>query len=108
MKISLLTLFPEMFTGPFDFSIVKRAQTQKKLELNFINLRDFGLGKYKQVDDRPYGGGVGMVMRVDVIASALANSKLETRFSARNLLKASNLKLRGRSRDRRASRITQA
>ena len=74
MKISILTLFPEMFTGPFDFSIVKRARTQKKLELNFVNLRNFGLGKYKQVDDRPYGGGVGMVMRVDVIDKALSQT----------------------------------
>lgn len=81
MKISILTLFPEMFNGPFDSSIVKRAQTQKKLELNFVNLRDFGLGKYKQVDDRPYGGGVGMIMRVDVIASALASPKSKVQSS---------------------------
>lgn len=70
-KISILTLFPEMFEGPFKYSIVKRAQEKKKAEIELINIRDFGIGKHKLVDDKPYGGGVGMVLRVDVIDKAL-------------------------------------
>lgn len=71
MKITILTLFPEMFSGPFDYSIVKRAQEKGLLELKFVNIRDFGLGVHKMVDDRPFGGGTGMVLRVDVIDKAI-------------------------------------
>lgn len=77
MKITILTLFPEMFTGPFDHSIIRRAIDKKILKLNFVNFRDFGIGKYKAVDDKPYGGGVGMIMRVDVIDRAISNSKFQ-------------------------------
>ncbi len=75
MKISIITLFPEMFAGPFDYSIVKRAQEDGKLSIGYINVRDFGIGKHKQVDDTPYGGGIGMVMRVDVIHAAIIQAK---------------------------------
>lgn len=75
MKISILTLFPQMFVGPFDHSILKRAQEKKALELSIVNIRDFGIGKHKIVDDKPYGGGVGMVMRVDVIDKAIAKAR---------------------------------
>ncbi len=75
MKISILTLFPEMFQGVFDHSILKISRSEKLVEINYVNLRHFGLGKHKTVDDTPYGGGAGMVMRVDVIASALAKVK---------------------------------
>jgi len=75
LRITILTLFPEMFNGPFDYSIIKRAINRKLIKIDFINIRDFGLGKYKSIDDRPYGGGAGMIMRVDVIASVLASSK---------------------------------
>jgi len=76
MTISILTLFPDMFRGPFDFSIIKRAQTPKNLlSLNLINIRDFANDNYGTVDDRPYGGGVGMIMRVDVIDRALKRVK---------------------------------
>ncbi len=71
MTIDILTLFPEMFTGPFDYSIVKRAREENLVTINLHNLREWGIGKHRQVDDRPYGGGPGMVMRVDVIARAL-------------------------------------
>jgi tRNA (guanine37-N1)-methyltransferase len=71
MIISILTLFPEILNSPFGFSIVKRAQEKKLLKINLINIRDFGLGKYKAVDDRPYGGGEGMILRVDVLAPAI-------------------------------------
>lgn len=75
MKITILTLFPEMFIGPFDHSIIKRAQEKGLTEIEFINIRDFGIGKHQIIDDTPYGGGVGMVMKVDVIHQAIKQAK---------------------------------
>jgi len=75
MKITILTLFPEMFTGPFAESIIKRAISKKLVEIKLVNIRDFGLGKHKVVDDTPYGGGQGMILRADVLDSALEKSK---------------------------------
>ena len=71
MKIDILTLFPEMFKGPFGESIVKIAQNKKLVEINIRNLRDWGEDKRKTVDDRPYGGGIGMILRVDILERAL-------------------------------------
>lgn len=71
MKITILTLFPEMFAGPFDESIIKRAQEKGLLKIKLVNIREFGLGVHKVVDDRSYGGGVGMVMKVDVLDAAI-------------------------------------
>jgi tRNA (guanine37-N1)-methyltransferase len=71
MTISILTLFPEMFQGPFSESIVKLAAQKGLITINLVNIRDFGIGKHNIVDDTPYGGGVGMIMRVDVLHSAL-------------------------------------
>ena len=75
MKISIITLFPEMFQGPFDYSIIKRAIDKKLIEIEFINLRDSGLGQHQSVDDTPYGGGMGMILRVDVLEKAIESSK---------------------------------
>lgn len=75
MKITILTLFPEMFKGPFDQSIIRRAQDKKLVEIEYINIRDFGIGKHKVVDDKPYGGGVGMILRVDVLVKAIEAAK---------------------------------
>lgn len=75
MTISVLTLFPEMFEGPFSHSIIKNAIGKKLINLNFINIRDFGIGRHKIVDDRPYGGGRGMILRVDVLLNALESAK---------------------------------
>jgi tRNA (guanine37-N1)-methyltransferase len=74
MKISILTLFPEMFQGPFSESIIKKAQEKNLVTIEFINIRDFGIGPHKMVDDTPYGGGVGMVMRVDVLHKAISSA----------------------------------
>lgn len=74
MKISILTLFPQMFKGPFDFSIVNRAIEKKAVEVKFIDIREFGLGKHKTVDDKPYGGGIGMILKVDVLKKAIDNA----------------------------------
>jgi len=71
MKISIITLFPEVFTPILNSSILKRAQKKGLVEFELINIRDFGEGKHKVVDDRPYGGGVGMVLRADILAKAL-------------------------------------
>lgn len=71
MKISILTLFPEMFEGPFDYSIIKNAINKKKVIIEFINIRDFGIGRHKVVDDKSYGGGHGMILRVDVLERAI-------------------------------------
>lgn len=62
MRIDVLTLFPEMFESPLGCSIVKRAQDQGLLDIALTNIRDFALGDYRKVDDKPYGGGPGMVM----------------------------------------------
>src|SRR5581483_11795778 len=76
LTITVLTLFPEMFQGPFNHSIVKRAQEKGLVTIRFVNIRDFGLGKHKTVDDTPYGGGVGMLLRVDVVADAIQSARL--------------------------------
>lgn len=75
MKITILTLFPEMFAGPFSESILKRAQESGLLEILFVNIRNFGQGRHKVVDDKAYGGGVGMVMKVDVLDAAIQATK---------------------------------
>lgn len=73
-----------MFRGPFDASIVKRAQDQRHLSITLVNIRDFTSDAYKSVDDHPYGGGVGMVMRVDVIDKALQSTKRSSKLEARS------------------------
>ena len=75
MKITILTLFPEMFAGPFEQSIIKRAQEKRIIELEYVNIRDFGIGAHKMVDDTPYGGGIGMVLKVDVVHKAIEYAK---------------------------------
>ncbi|MCH7952092.1 tRNA (guanosine(37)-N1)-methyltransferase TrmD [Patescibacteria group bacterium] len=75
MKIDILTLFPEMFKGPFDESMIKKARDEGLVEVNIHNLRDWAKDKHKSVDDRPYGGGPGMILRVDVMERALKNLK---------------------------------
>ena len=62
MRIDVLTLFPEMFESPLSYSLVKRAQEQGIVEIALTNIRDFAIGDYRKVDDKPYGGGPGMVM----------------------------------------------
>ena len=70
MKIDILTLFPEMFDGFLNTSIIKSAINRKLVDINTINIRDYSLDKHKKVDDTPYGGGAGMVMRPDVVYDA--------------------------------------
>ncbi len=75
MRISILTLFPGMFKGPFDFSILKKAIDKKLVQIDFVNIRDYGLGPHKTVDDKPYGGGLGMILKVDVLDKAIEKSR---------------------------------
>ncbi|HZO84708.1 MAG TPA: tRNA (guanosine(37)-N1)-methyltransferase TrmD [Verrucomicrobiae bacterium] len=71
MKVDVLTLFPEMFAGPLDVSIVRRARTTGLLELQIYNLRDFTHDRHQTVDDRPFGGGPGMVLKPEPIFEAV-------------------------------------
>ncbi len=77
MKIDILTLFPEMFKGPFDESIVKRAKEKGLVELEIHNLRKWAGDERGTVDDRPYGGGAGMIIKVDIIDKAVNDLKKE-------------------------------
>ena len=74
MKIDILTLFPEMFE-PLKQSILGRAIENNLIEINLINIRDFSKDKHKKVDDTPYGGGAGMVIRADVVYDAFKTLK---------------------------------
>lgn len=76
MKIDILTLFPEMFSG-LKQSIIGRAIENNLIEINLINIRDFSKDKHKKVDDTPYGGGAGMVIRPDVVYDAFKSIKSE-------------------------------
>ncbi len=71
MRVDVVTLFPELFDAFKVTSFVGRAIASGKLEMRFRSPRDFGLGKHKSVDDTPYGGGSGMVMRVDVMVACM-------------------------------------
>ena len=77
MKIDVLTLFPAMFAGPLDESIVKRARTKGLLDLTIVNLRDYTHDRHKTVDDRPFGGGPGMVLKPEPIFEALESLATE-------------------------------
>ena len=77
MKISILTLFPEMFDNFKTSSIIKRAIDKSLVEIEIINIRDFSKLNNKQVDDTPYGGGSGMVMRVDIVVDAINSVKTD-------------------------------
>jgi tRNA (guanine37-N1)-methyltransferase len=71
MRVDVVTLFPEIFQGFLDASFVGRARAGGQLAVRFRSPRDFGLGKHRSVDDTPYGGGSGMVMRVDVLVACM-------------------------------------
>jgi tRNA (guanine37-N1)-methyltransferase len=71
MRINVITLFPEMFSGVFNESMVSRAMAKDIISIRFVPLRDFGLGAHRVVDDTPYGGGGGMILKPEPIAAAI-------------------------------------
>jgi tRNA (guanine37-N1)-methyltransferase len=73
MRIDVLTLFPPMFAGPLDESIIKRARETGRLDLRIHNLRDYAHDRHKTVDDRPFGGGPGMLLKPEPIFEAVAD-----------------------------------
>lgn len=73
MKINILTLFPNLFSGFLSESIIKRAIEKKIVEVNIVNIRDFCFDKHKQADDIPFGGGNGMVLKIEPLFRALEN-----------------------------------
>ena len=85
MKFDILTLFPEMF-APLEQSIIGRAVENNRIEINLTNIRDFSKDKHKKVDDTPYGGGKGMVIRPDVVYDAYESVKDEDAINTARLL----------------------
>ena len=75
MKIQVITLFPEMFDKVLNSSMMWKAQEAKAVEFELIDLRQFGVGPRKQVDDTPYGGGDGMLLKPDVLVAAIEHAK---------------------------------
>lgn len=71
LHFDILTLFPEMFESPFSSSLLKKALERKLIDIRITNIRDFALNKHRTADDYPYGGGNGMVMKIEPIAGAL-------------------------------------
>ncbi len=80
MRIDIITVLPELLRSPFEHSILKRAQEKGLVEINLINLRDYATDKYKSVDDYQFGGGAGMVMTIEPIASAINDLKSKREY----------------------------
>ena len=86
MRIDMVTLFPEMFTGPFGDSITKRAVENGILDIHFTNPRDFAFDKHKQVDDSPFGGGSGMVLKPEPMFRAVRSITDTVKVGSRRIL----------------------
>ena len=80
MQIDILTLFPEMFEGPFGHSIIRRAVEKKQVDIRLHNIRDYSTSKHRTVDDYPYWGGSGMVMMIEPIARCIESLKEKTEY----------------------------
>ncbi len=79
MRIDVITLFPQMFDGVISYGVIHRAIKNGKINIKFWNLRDFAKDKHKTVDDRPYGGGAGMVLKPEPIIRAIRRIKKESK-----------------------------
>ena len=77
MRIDIITVSPQLLESPFNHSIIKRAQEKGLAEIHLHDLRDFGLGNYRQIDDRQFGGGAGMVLMIEPIANCIKNLQEE-------------------------------
>ena len=82
MRIDILSIFPEIFEGPFSQSIVKRAQEKGLAQIYIHDIRAYSTNKHKRVDDYPYGGGAGMVMMAEPIVAAIEDLKSKTNYDA--------------------------
>ncbi|NTV45846.1 MAG: tRNA (guanosine(37)-N1)-methyltransferase TrmD [Chlorobiales bacterium] len=80
MRIDLITVIPQFFTSSLENGLLRIAQEKKILEIEVHNLHDYGLGKYKQVDDAPFGGGAGMVIRVEPVFACIEKLKAEREY----------------------------
>jgi tRNA (guanine37-N1)-methyltransferase len=80
MRIDILTVLPELLVSPFAHSILKRAQDKGLVEVNVVNLRDYATDKHKSVDDYPFGGGAGMVMKIEPIAACIEDLKSQRTY----------------------------
>jgi tRNA (guanine37-N1)-methyltransferase len=98
MRFQIITIFPRIFDSYFNESIIKRAQKKGLVFFNIINLRDYTADKHKTVDDTPYGGGAGMVLKIEPIYKALrALKKQETRNKKKSNSKIVLLSARGKT-----------
>lgn len=79
MHFDILTLFPEMFTGPLNASIIGKARASELLTVDVWNIRDYAVDKHRIVDDTPYGGGAGMVLKADVLVRAIEAVRGDTK-----------------------------
>lgn len=86
MRIDVLTLFPNMFSGVFNESILKRAQEIGSVQYNVVNFREYANNKHNTVDDYPYGGGAGMVLKPEPIFNAVESIKEDTKSTPRVIL----------------------
>jgi tRNA (guanine37-N1)-methyltransferase len=78
MRFDILTLFPGMFTGPFDESIIRRARERQLIEITMHNIRDYATDKHQVTDDAPYGGGAGMLMKVEPLSACIEAVKAKS------------------------------
>lgn len=80
MRIDILSAVPELLHGPLQHSIMKRAQQKNLLEVHVHNIRDYGIGKHRQIDDYQFGGGAGMVMMVEPLANCIESLQAERTY----------------------------
>lgn len=102
MIFKILTLFPEIFPGPLNHSITGRALVEKKFEIEAINIREFSNNKSKTVDDKPYGGGPGMIFKPDILQRSLNFAKKKARKKTKIIMLSAN----GRKFDQKFAKET--
>lgn len=106
MKISVITLFPEVVGALTNYSIVKRAYAKKLVDIQIINLRDYAKDKYGTVDDRPYGGGVGMILKSDIVWAAFNKLKVKSEtFKVKKILTSPKGKVYDQKKAREYSKL---